>query len=95
MCLPQGPREPPAGTACAIAGWGALFEGMGQARAWVRRECEWVGRMGCWGDGVWEGRGCSESDFLASQNAAWSCRGVGIKEGREGEGGPPEATLLP
>ncbi|XP_016060100.1 PREDICTED: serine protease 56 [Miniopterus natalensis] len=26
VCLPQGPREPPAGTACAIAGWGALFE---------------------------------------------------------------------
>lgn len=29
VCLPRGPREPPAGTACAIAGWGALFEGMG------------------------------------------------------------------
>ncbi|XP_017495813.3 serine protease 56 isoform X1 [Manis javanica] len=26
VCLPQGPREPPAGTACSIAGWGALFE---------------------------------------------------------------------
>ncbi|XP_014386050.1 PREDICTED: serine protease 56 [Myotis brandtii] len=26
VCLPQGPREPAAGTACAIAGWGALFE---------------------------------------------------------------------
>ncbi|XP_042637120.1 serine protease 56 [Orycteropus afer afer] len=26
VCLPQAPREPPAGTACAIAGWGALFE---------------------------------------------------------------------
>lgn len=27
VCLPQEPREPPTGTACAIAGWGALFEG--------------------------------------------------------------------
>uniref|UniRef100_A0A8C6R0I1 Serine protease 56 n=1 Tax=Nannospalax galili TaxID=1026970 RepID=A0A8C6R0I1_NANGA len=26
VCLPQGPQEPPAGTPCAIAGWGALFE---------------------------------------------------------------------
>ncbi|XP_004718095.2 serine protease 56, partial [Echinops telfairi] len=26
VCLPPTPREPPAGTACAIAGWGALFE---------------------------------------------------------------------
>ncbi|XP_075386263.1 serine protease 56 [Tenrec ecaudatus] len=26
VCLPPAPREPPAGTACAIAGWGALFE---------------------------------------------------------------------
>ncbi|XP_006893598.1 PREDICTED: serine protease 56 [Elephantulus edwardii] len=26
VCLPQAPREPPAGTVCAIAGWGALFE---------------------------------------------------------------------
>ncbi|XP_004389567.2 serine protease 56 [Trichechus manatus latirostris] len=26
VCLPQAPREPPAGTACAIAGWGALRE---------------------------------------------------------------------
>ncbi|XP_057619083.1 serine protease 56 [Chionomys nivalis] len=26
ICLPQGSREPPAGTPCAIAGWGALFE---------------------------------------------------------------------
>ncbi|XP_028732000.1 serine protease 56 [Peromyscus leucopus] len=26
VCLPQGSREPPAGTPCAIAGWGALFE---------------------------------------------------------------------
>lgn len=31
VCLPQGPREPPAGTSCAIAGWGALFEGTGRA----------------------------------------------------------------
>lgn len=31
ICLPQGSREPPAGTPCAIAGWGALFEGI----AWV------------------------------------------------------------
>lgn len=29
VCLPQAPREPPAGTPCAIAGWGALFEGTG------------------------------------------------------------------
>ncbi|XP_045054330.2 serine protease 56 isoform X2 [Desmodus rotundus] len=28
VCLPQGLREPPAGTSCAIAGWGALFEGL-------------------------------------------------------------------
>ncbi|XP_036028657.1 serine protease 56 [Onychomys torridus] len=26
VCLPQGSREPPPGTPCAIAGWGALFE---------------------------------------------------------------------
>ncbi|KAM6178419.1 serine protease 56 [Rhynchocyon petersi] len=26
VCLPRAPREPPAGTVCAIAGWGALFE---------------------------------------------------------------------
>ncbi|CAH6791891.1 Prss56 [Phodopus roborovskii] len=26
ICLPQSSREPPAGTPCAIAGWGALFE---------------------------------------------------------------------
>ncbi|KAK7805249.1 hypothetical protein U0070_001149, partial [Myodes glareolus] len=26
ICLPQGSREPPAGTPCTIAGWGALFE---------------------------------------------------------------------
>lgn len=28
ICLPQGSREPPAGTPCAIAGWGAHFEGI-------------------------------------------------------------------
>ncbi|KAB1278483.1 Serine protease 56 [Camelus dromedarius] len=28
VCLPQEPQEPPAGTSCAIAGWGALFEGL-------------------------------------------------------------------
>lgn len=28
ICLPQGSREPPAGTPCTIAGWGALFEGI-------------------------------------------------------------------
>uniref|UniRef100_A0A8C7AER5 Serine protease 56 n=1 Tax=Neovison vison TaxID=452646 RepID=A0A8C7AER5_NEOVI len=33
VCLPQGPREPPAGTACAIAGWGALFEDGPEAEA--------------------------------------------------------------
>ncbi|XP_059134247.1 serine protease 56 [Peromyscus eremicus] len=26
VCLPQDSREPPAGTPCTIAGWGALFE---------------------------------------------------------------------
>ncbi|XP_038940627.1 serine protease 56 [Rattus norvegicus] len=26
ICLPEGSREPPAGTPCTIAGWGALFE---------------------------------------------------------------------
>ncbi|XP_021053758.1 serine protease 56 [Mus pahari] len=26
ICLPQSSQEPPAGTPCAIAGWGALFE---------------------------------------------------------------------
>lgn len=41
MCLPQGPREPPAGTACSIAGWGALFEGMGQG---VGGERPWNGK---------------------------------------------------
>ncbi|XP_037706052.1 serine protease 56 [Choloepus didactylus] len=33
VCLPQGPREPSAGTACAIAGWGALFEDGPEAEA--------------------------------------------------------------
>uniref|UniRef100_A0A452UKL6 Serine protease 56 n=1 Tax=Ursus maritimus TaxID=29073 RepID=A0A452UKL6_URSMA len=33
VCLPQGTREPPAGTACAIAGWGALFEDGPEAEA--------------------------------------------------------------
>ncbi|KAK2500915.1 hypothetical protein MC885_018127 [Smutsia gigantea] len=33
VCLPQGPREPPAGTTCAIAGWGALFEDGPEAEA--------------------------------------------------------------
>ncbi|XP_020028399.2 serine protease 56 isoform X3 [Castor canadensis] len=33
VCLPQGPREPPAGTPCAIAGWGALFEDGPEAEA--------------------------------------------------------------
>ncbi|XP_036176543.1 serine protease 56 isoform X1 [Myotis myotis] len=33
VCLPQGPREPAAGTACAIAGWGALFEDGPEAEA--------------------------------------------------------------
>lgn len=48
VCLPQEPQEPPAGTACAIAGWGALFEGTRQGRAWVSRACAW----GDWGAGV-------------------------------------------
>ncbi|KAF5919359.1 hypothetical protein HPG69_010759 [Diceros bicornis minor] len=33
VCLPQGPREPPTGTPCAIAGWGALFEDGPEAEA--------------------------------------------------------------
>nr|KAF6353848.1 serine protease 56 [Pipistrellus kuhlii] len=33
VCLPRGPREPPAGTSCAIAGWGALFEDGPEAEA--------------------------------------------------------------
>ncbi|XP_039711733.1 serine protease 56 [Pteropus medius] len=33
VCLPQEPREPPTGTACAIAGWGALFEDGPEAEA--------------------------------------------------------------
>ncbi|XP_057157526.1 serine protease 56 isoform X1 [Pan paniscus] len=33
ICLPQEPQEPPAGTACAIAGWGALFEDGPEAEA--------------------------------------------------------------
>ncbi|XP_066089825.1 serine protease 56 isoform X1 [Saccopteryx bilineata] len=33
VCLPQAPREPPAGTACSIAGWGALFEDGPEAEA--------------------------------------------------------------
>uniref|UniRef100_A0A3Q2GW28 Serine protease 56 n=1 Tax=Equus caballus TaxID=9796 RepID=A0A3Q2GW28_HORSE len=33
VCLPQRPREPPTGTACAIAGWGALFEDGPEAEA--------------------------------------------------------------
>ena len=50
MCLPQEPQEPPAGTACAIAGWGALIEGTRQGRAWVSRACAWED----WGAGVME-----------------------------------------
>ncbi|XP_031308273.2 serine protease 56 [Camelus dromedarius] len=33
VCLPQEPQEPPAGTSCAIAGWGALFEDGPEAEA--------------------------------------------------------------
>ncbi|KAM5228690.1 LOW QUALITY PROTEIN: serine protease 56 [Ctenodactylus gundi] len=33
VCLPQGLQEPPAGTPCAIAGWGALFEDGPEAEA--------------------------------------------------------------
>ncbi|XP_048200294.1 serine protease 56 [Perognathus longimembris pacificus] len=33
VCLPRGPREPPAGTPCTIAGWGALFEDGPEAEA--------------------------------------------------------------
>ncbi|KAM4836546.1 serine protease 56 [Thomomys bottae] len=33
VCLPQGPHEPPAGTPCTIAGWGALFEDGPEAEA--------------------------------------------------------------
>lgn len=55
MCLPQGPREPAAGTACAIAGWGALFEGTGRTRAGL----PWENRV--WGDEVWGV--CTESDL--------------------------------
>uniref|UniRef100_A0A5F9CPA5 Serine protease 56 n=1 Tax=Oryctolagus cuniculus TaxID=9986 RepID=A0A5F9CPA5_RABIT len=44
VCLPQGPREPPAGTACAIAGWGALFEGTGLGKAWGPRDFGGKGR---------------------------------------------------
>ncbi|KAJ1064873.1 hypothetical protein K5549_005682 [Capra hircus] len=33
VCLPQEPQEPPAGTPCAIAGWGALFEDGPEAEA--------------------------------------------------------------
>uniref|UniRef100_A0A8C9AWA5 Serine protease 56 n=1 Tax=Prolemur simus TaxID=1328070 RepID=A0A8C9AWA5_PROSS len=33
VCLPQESQEPPAGTACAIAGWGALFEDGPEAEA--------------------------------------------------------------
>nr|XP_058909620.1 serine protease 56 [Kogia breviceps] len=33
VCLPREPQEPPAGTACAIAGWGALFEDGPEAEA--------------------------------------------------------------
>ena len=50
VCLPQEPQEPPAGTACAIAGWGALIEGTRQGRAWVSRACAWED----WGAGVME-----------------------------------------
>lgn len=50
VCLPQEPQEPPAGTPCAIAGWGALFEGTRQDRAWVSHAGAW----GKWGSGVME-----------------------------------------
>lgn len=53
VCLPQGPREPPAGTACAIAGWGALFEGTG--RAWARARLPGNNRVR--GGEVWGGQG--------------------------------------
>ncbi|KAF4014031.1 hypothetical protein G4228_005484 [Cervus hanglu yarkandensis] len=33
VCLPRKPQEPPAGTPCAIAGWGALFEDGPEAEA--------------------------------------------------------------
>ncbi|XP_013375452.1 PREDICTED: serine protease 56 [Chinchilla lanigera] len=33
VCLPQASPEPPAGTPCAIAGWGALFEDGPEAEA--------------------------------------------------------------
>uniref|UniRef100_A0A8C6DR09 Serine protease 56 n=1 Tax=Moschus moschiferus TaxID=68415 RepID=A0A8C6DR09_MOSMO len=33
VCLPREPQEPPAGTPCAIAGWGALFEDGPEAEA--------------------------------------------------------------
>ncbi|XP_069878035.1 serine protease 56 [Dipodomys merriami] len=33
VCLPRGPPEPPAGTPCSIAGWGALFEDGPEAEA--------------------------------------------------------------
>lgn len=50
VCLPQEPQEPPAGTPCAIAGWGALFEGTRQDRAWVSHAGAWGKR----GSGVME-----------------------------------------
>lgn len=38
----RGPKSPPSGTTCAIAGWGAFFEGMGSTGEPPLR----VGRMG-------------------------------------------------
>ena len=48
VCLPQEPQEPPAGTACAIAGWGALFEGTREGGAWVSCACGGKNRVGRW-----------------------------------------------
>ncbi|XP_027731081.1 serine protease 56 [Vombatus ursinus] len=33
ICLPEEPREPPAGTLCSIAGWGAVYEDGPAAKA--------------------------------------------------------------
>ncbi|XP_068945398.1 serine protease 56 [Petaurus breviceps papuanus] len=33
ICLPEEPREPPAGTVCSIAGWGAVYEDGPAAKA--------------------------------------------------------------
>ena len=88
VCLPREPQEPPAGTPCAIAGWGAIFEGTRQYRAWVSRAGAW-GKWGSWSDEVWEDWGGRILTYaqLSLQNDAHLTKWGRIKEGG-GKGEP-------